>query len=207
MTEDPVEQQSVPTLEGVRPVRGWPRGKKRIPVRTAVEREPVREAPARKTTPLMKNAPNWDTGEELPDEMRGKLHIPREEFPEGFDLQWVATSVYGQEQPQNRSQYERTGWTALSDGDFNGKFDGRFLSKKHIGEITFQGLTLMARPMELTIKARNRQRREAVEPVLLKQQQLLGGHLDGVTLDAGHPSALRSNKINRTMERIDIPNE
>ena len=39
----------------------------------------------------------------------------------------------------------------------------------------------------------------------MKREGLMGGVIPGVTLDARHPTAVRSNKINRTFERIEIP--
>jgi hypothetical protein len=38
-----------------------------------------------------------------------------------------------------------------------------------------------------------------------KEAQLLGGGIEGVSLDSQHPSAIRSNRISKSYEKIDIP--
>jgi hypothetical protein len=43
--------------------------------------------------------------------------------------------------------------------------------------------------------------------VMIKQQQLTGGDLPGVSLDSRHPTAVASNRINRTIEPVQIPRD
>ncbi len=45
----------------------------------------------------------------------------------------------------------------------------------------------------------------AFERVQIKERQMTGGYLDGVTLDARHPTALRFNNIARGMETMSLP--
>lgn len=162
--------------------------------------------PSPKKRPLMKARPNWETYDSSEDS-EDRLHIPQEMFPDGYDFQWITHTVLGQEFGQLRSRFERTGWTPVHQEDFNGIFDGRFMTRGAQGEITVDGLVLMARPMEFSIRARKEEQRRAREVVQVKQQQLTGGDLPGVTLDTRHSSALSTNRINRTIEAVEIPKD
>ena len=152
--------------------------------------------------------PNWETVdaddlEYLPD----RLRIDRSLWPEGMDLRWVRDSYYGQPDPKNRGDAERKGWTPIHQSDFSGQFNGVFMKKNAEGEINVDGLVLMARPEELSIRARRVDERIANEAVQIKEAQLTGGDLPGVTLDTTHKTALNSNKISKTLERIEIPDK
>lgn len=181
----------------------WPKGKPRkLKTESVVPPSPT-STPKR---PMMKAKPNWeefDPGEESED----RLHISKDLFPPGFDFQWVTDTVYGQSFAQHRAQFERKGWTPVHQEDFDGVFDGKFMAKGQQGEITVDGLVLMARPLEMSIRSRQIDHRKAVEAVQIKQQQLTGGDLPGVTLDARHKSATASNRINKTIEPIAIPRD
>jgi hypothetical protein len=69
-----------------------------------------------------------------------------------------------------------------------------------------EGLVLMARPSELSDRARKIERRAALEQVHIKEQALRGGDIP-ISLDARHASALQTNKIGKTYERLPIPEE
>lgn len=156
----------------------------------------------------MKAKPNWDEddvgglGEESPD----RLAIDPALVPEGMSLQWVTDSVYGQGVPQHRARFEKRGWTPVHQEDFDGAFDGMFMPRGAEGEIKVDGMVLMARPAEMTRKARLDEKRRANEVVRIKEQALRGGDIN-TSLDSQHPSALQTNRINRTMERVQVPNE
>lgn len=154
----------------------------------------------------MRAKPNWETldyAEETPD----RLHIPRELFPEGMDLQWITHTVLGQDFSRFRGHAEQRGWTVVHNDDFDGRFDGRFMKKGSKEEINVDGLVLMARPLELSLRAKREDYKRAREQVNIKEQALRGGDLPSVTLDTQHESALRSNRINKTIERITIPTD
>ena len=68
------------------------------------------------------------------------------------------------------------------------------------------GLVLMARPKEINDAARRRDNLKAREQVQIKEKALRGGDLP-VSLDASHPSAVRQNRINKSMERIEVPKD
>lgn len=138
-------------------------------------------------------------------EEESHLRIPQSEWPDGFALQWVTISVWNQPQPQNRSRFERQGWVSVHQDDFDGKFRGRFMPASYEGEITYDGLVLMARSRAWSEKARKLDEGRARQRVQIKEQQLRMGDLGGVTLDAGHRSAVASNIVNRSVETIAMP--
>ena len=75
------------------------------------------------------------------------------------------------------------------------------------GEITVEGLVLHARPKTISDLARQRTDRAARAQVQIKERALRSGDLPGVGLDSRHPSALGSNRISKTVERISVPND
>lgn len=176
---------------------------KRGPGRPRKLVEPKQES---KIQHKMRAKPNWETFDAASDESPDKLRIDRSLIPEGMDLQWVTSEVFGQPDPQHRADFERRGWTPVHQEDFNGQFNGMFMAKDAPGEITVHGLVLMARPIELSQKAKQADRRKAMEQVLIKEQSLRGGDLP-ITLDPRHPSAINTNRINKTVERIEIPDK
>lgn len=156
----------------------------------------------------MKAKPNWEDVEtdSFSDDSPDRLRIDPALVPEGMSLQWVTESVYGQPMPQHRAEFEKRGWTPVHQEDFDGVYDGMFMPKGAEGEIKLDGMVLMARPEELTRKARMQDRRKANEVVRIKEQALRGGDIN-TSLDSQHPSALSTNRISRTMERIEIPKD
>ncbi len=155
----------------------------------------------------MKAKPNWESVDEQEIDTPDKLRISPDLVPEGMSLCWVTDSVFGQGVPRHRQEFERKGWTPVHQEDFDGVFDGMFMPKGAPGEINVDGLVLMARPVELTNRAKLADRRRANEQVEIKERELTGGNLDGVTLDARHETALKSNRIRKSMERIAIPED
>lgn len=155
----------------------------------------------------MRAKPNWETFDSTAEETPDRLRINPDLVPEGMSLQWVTTSVYGQDVPQHRADFERKGWTPVHQDDFEGQFDGMFMPKGRAGEIMVDGLVLMARPREFSDKAARQDFRKAREQVFIKEQALRGGDLQSVTMDPRHPSAINTNRISKTVERLEIPKE
>ncbi len=172
------------------------------PKNPAVEREPKHEP---KQSLKMRASPNWETMEESsnsPD----KQHIPPGMVPPGMAFLWVTDTVLGQDFGYHRSTFEKAGWTPVHQEDFDRQLDGLFMKRGAEGEIRMAGQVLMARPEELNIAAKKRERRNAQEQVAVKEQALRGGDLP-VSLDSQHPSAVGFNKINKSFERIAIPKD
>lgn len=172
------------------------------PRKAGVEREEMRPKKVWK----MRSNPNWEsidpTIEDSPDQLRIAPHL----VPEGMSLQWVTESVLGKPMPERLSMFERKGWTVVHNDDFDGQFDGMFDKKGAQVPIRKDGMVLVARPKELTAKARRRDHINALERVKIKEQALRGGDI-GASLDSQHESALRFNKITKSTERIAIPED
>lgn len=144
-----------------------------------------------------------DVSEYVEDQGLDRLHIPRDMIPAGFDLQWITVSVFGQPQPQHRARFERKGWVPVHSEDWDSRFRGMFLPESHEGEIEVDGLVLMARPMVFSDKARRIDQRNAQERTQIKERQLRGGHLDGVTLDTHHETVI--NRVEKHLEPVPVP--
>ena len=167
------------------------------------EREEKREV---KPSLKMRAKPNWEDIDPTDSDTPDKLHIDPSKIPPGMSAQWVTDSIYGQPQPQHRAGFEKKGWTPVHQDDFDGQFDGMFMPKGMDGEIKMEGMVLMMRPKELTDRAKKRDRRDALEQVAVKEQALKGGDMP-VSLDSTHPSAVGFNRINKSVERIQIPED
>lgn len=181
------------------PVKRGPGRPRKHPL---VERAPAREP----RTYKMRAAPNWEAFDIDADDTPDRLRIADHLIPVGMSLQWVTDSVYGQSFQQHRAKFEQRGWTPVHQDDFDGQFNGMFMPKGKAGEINVDGLVLMARPKELTERARKADKRAAYEQVAIKEQALRGGDLP-ITLDPRHPSAVNTNRVNKTMERIVVPGD
>lgn len=172
------------------------------PRKNPIEREEMRP----KKTWKMRSSPNWEsvdpTIEDSPDQLRIAPHL----VPEGMSLQWVTEAVLGKPMPERLAGFERKGWTVVHNDDFDGQLDGLFNKKGAQEPIRKDGMVLVARPKEMTAKARRRDHMAALEKVKIKEQALRGGDV-GTTLDAQHQTALRFNHITKSTERIAIPED
>jgi len=178
------------------PKRGRPKKPVEEPKKVLVGRVPLRGEDFAKKT-------EYSLAE---DDEPDRLKIAKALIPEGVDLQWVTDTILGQPQPQRRARFQRRGWQAVHCGDFDGRFD-YFMPDGHTGEISVDGLVLHCRPMELTLQARKRDEFRARQQVAIKEQQIHGGDIQGVTLDTRHQTALRTNKVNKTYEQIPVPHD
>jgi hypothetical protein len=115
---------------------------------------------------------------------------------EGIKLQWLTESVFGREERHHLSKFHRNGWQRVNPGDIEGL---------NVTEV--EGLVLHARPLELHKKSQEHDRRLARDQVARKEHAWRGGDLPGVTLSPMHESALRSNRVNRSYERLAVPEE
>src|SRR5882672_4817908 len=171
--------------------------------RPPINREPLREvAPSLK----MRARPNWLDIDPAAQDTPDKFHIDPSKIPAGMSALWVTDSVLGKPMPQHRAGFEKTGWTPVHQDDFDGQFDGMFMPKGMDGEIKQEGTTLMMRPKELTDRAKAVDQRNAREQVQIKEQALRGGDLN-TSLDSQHPSAINSNRVNKSYERVTIPED
>ena len=152
----------------------------------------------------LRHDPNRDISEYIEDEEHDRLRIPRTDYPDGFDLQWVTHSVFGRVEAQHRGRFERKGWVPVLATDFEGKYR-HFVPEDHPGEIEVDGLVLMARPKRFSERAKQINDQQANEKVAIKERQLRGGEVDGIKFDTQHPSALAVNRVGRSYETIAVP--
>ena len=143
--------------------------------------------------------------EYIEEEEEQRLRIPKSNWPQDFGLQWVTESVWGQPEMQHRARFERAGWVPVHQEDFEGRYRGQFHPRSYEGEIKCDGLVLMARPESWCQKARENDYNRARQRVTIKEQQLRMGDLSGVTLSPNHPTALRSNVIERSIDTVAMP--
>jgi hypothetical protein len=121
---------------------------------------------------------------------------------EGIVFQWQARSVYGDEKicARTLANCQRNGWEIVSEDDLK--------NMPGIPVCEVDSLVLMARSRQTDDVAREHDRR-AARAATDKVAHGLKEGVPGITMPGGanHPSALRANKINRTVERFDIPKE
>lgn len=185
------------------------RGPGRPPIRQTVIREPVDEAPISKSmsakkTRIRKNA----SQRSMLDIDASIVRMINEEYQ--TDLQWVVDSVLGQAAPQKRMAFEVNGWEAVTPDMFGGVFDGMFTRKGYTGEIQFEGLVLMHRPMELTLEAQEEERQARIGAMNAQRSMVMNGVIPGLGngMDSMHPSAAPRQTFNRTIKPpMDIPQE
>lgn len=185
--------------------KGWPKGKPRKP-KLAVDREPV-HAPVHQKPKSNANATlitrNGKTYEYVADDDNDRLRIDPSLIPDGMTYLWVTDSILGQPQPQWRARRARTGWTPVPAS----RHDGMFMPKGFEGEINVDGLVLCEKPIEFVNRDRKRDQRNAVEQVWVRERQMMGGDIGAqkIAFDTQHPTAIRSNRVKKSYERIDIP--
>jgi len=186
----------------------WPKGVKRGPRKATADHieGTTIEAPKSAKRWNLKAQANWESMDDTPENV-DRFHIPQRMHPEGMSLQWVTTTVFGQEQPKERGEFERKGWTPCHQSDFDGRFDGMFMPKGAEGEINHGGQVLMCRPKEISDAAARRELMKAREQLAIKEAALRGGEIPGVGFDTTHKSALASNKIGHSWERVMVPGD
>lgn len=184
---------------------GWPRGKSRAAAKAAPETASKTSAGAFSISRL-KARPNWEN-----DDFRGvghdgvdRLRIPDDiiqaAYRDGTAFQWVTKSVRGMETPQELAKMTQGGWTPVNQLDFEA-LNGMFMAKGVDDVITVDDCMLVARPVGLHQKAKSEERRDAVRPLRIAEEQL-GHGIPNVTGSA-HPTV--RNSVTKTMERIEIP--
>jgi hypothetical protein len=192
----------------------WPKGRPRKKIPTADPSFPKESAKQQASSDRPRRwkmrAGDWDSGDfqsyvDVPDR-RDKFFIAEDERPEGMDIAWITHSVIGQEMTQFRSGAIERGWRPVYGQDFDGLYDGRWLPKGAPGEITVDGMTLMARPIQISRLARERERRMAEDVIRTKEQSWKGGSAMRAS-GADHASARGYNRIAKSYERINIPTD
>jgi hypothetical protein len=183
---------NIPLETPIKRKAGRPKGAKNKPKTEPDMREPMREALRDDKAFIYK-----------PDEEIDRLRVPKEMIPDGMEYLWVTSSIYGQPQPQRLARFQKQGWVPVPAS----RHDGLFMPKGWQGAIEIDGLVLHERSKKISDMARAHEINKARNQLRTKEMQLLGGGMDGVTLDTQHPTALRTNRINKSYEKIEIPEE
>lgn len=177
----------------------------RAPLRATAIREPADETPKpAKKTRLRKQAAQRS----LLDIDADVVKLIKEQYES--DLQWVTDSILGQAAPQKRMAFEINGWEPVTPDMFGGVFDGMFTRKGHQGEINFEGLVLMYRPMELTIEAMQEDAQARTGAMEAQRSMVMNGVIPGLGngMDAMHPSAANKQVFSRKITPpMDIPTD
>jgi hypothetical protein len=109
--------------------------------------------------------------------------------------QWIAISVLGQRQERHIAQMQMNGWTPVQEGEIPG-----------VHEVEIDGTTrLHVRSKTIHDRAFKAQKEAALSPVQNRSQMLIEG-VPGVT-GGDHVTARNYNKIRKTMERLEIPQD
>lgn len=179
----------------------------RTPVRATVIREPEPVAkPKHGKTRLRKQA----SQRSLLDIDAGIVSIINDQYE--TDLQWVTDSVLGQPSPQSRMAFEINAWEPVTPDMFDGLLDGMFTRKGHKGEIHYEGLVLMHRPMELTLEAQEEDRQARDNAMEAQRGMIMNGVIPGLsnasTYNPNNQKALAGNQFQRSVKPpMDIPTE
>lgn len=173
----------------------------RSPVRATTVR-PSAEAPEKKVR--IRKGGSMRSLLDVPQEMLDKLTAM------GIDLQWVTDSVLGQPSPQNRMAYEINCWEPVTPDMFDGMFDGMYSKRGHKGEINYEGLVLMWRPLELTLEARAEDMQARNNQLSAQANMLKSGQIPGFSpgFEPDHPTAISRNVLTRSVKApMEIPRD
>lgn len=121
---------------------------------------------------------------------------------EGIVFQWQPRSVYGDEKVCSRmlTNMQRNGWEIVTPDDLK--------NMPGIPACEVDGLVLMAAPRHVDDQARDNDRR-AARAATDKVAHGLKEGVPGISMPGGanHPSALRHNKVRRTIEPLGVPTD
>lgn len=170
-----------------------PMAPSRPPIRPAMREEDPRARAARRAAELRDHLGEESDGVD-------EFFIDPNDIPDGWDYEWKAKFVLGQEQATHILALRRAGWEEVP----TSRHPSYMPMNTDLPYIERKGMVLMERPKEITDEARARELRKARLQVRHKEEQLNsagGGQFD------------RSNKdqslvnIRKSYESIPIPNE
>lgn len=165
----------------------------RAPMRPAMREEDPRARAARRAAELRDHL-----GEE-PDGV-DEFFIDPNDIPDGWDYEWKAKFVLGQEQATHILALRRAGWEEVP----TSRHPSYMPMGSDLPYIERKGMVLMERPKEITDEARARELRKARLQVRHKEEQLnaaTGGQFERTNKDQSLV------KVKKSYESIPIPNE
>lgn len=104
---------------------------------------------------------------ELPEE-NDRFHIDPSKIPDGTTYEWKRASVFGKEDSTYFATMERGGWSAVE-----ASRHPEYARNNNNGYIELDGMVLMERPDVITRHVRQRERRNAMEAVAVKEQEAM----------------------------------
>jgi hypothetical protein len=178
----------------------------RHPLRNTAIREPVETLTPTKKTRLRKR----QSQRSMLDVEKSIVELINMQY--GCDLQWVTDSILGQPAIAHRQSFEVNAWEPVTGDMFDGAFDGMFTRKGHQGEIHYEGLVLMYRPMELTEEAKAEEAAARIGAMEAQRSMVMNGVIPGLNTSAGfesmHPTAAGKHQFSRSIKpAMDIPTE
>jgi hypothetical protein len=127
-----------------------------------------------------------------------EFYIDPSDVPEGWDYEWKAKYVLGQEQATHILALRRAGWEEVP----THRHPSYMPMGTDMAYIERKGMVLMERPKEITEDARNRELRKARQQVRQKEEQLnaaSGGQFDRNNKDQSLVN------IKKSYESIPVP--
>lgn len=159
--------------------------------------------PSRIRQANIRDLSEWDDMSYQPESAVSRFSVPPEIIPDGIEYQWNTCEVFSQPMPQRIAFWQKQGWRPVPAE----RHPGRWTPIGASGDIVVDGVMLCERPKAWCDRAREHEHKKARGQMETKKAQLRGGDLPGVTLDSQHVSALRTNQIRSTYERITIPDD
>ncbi len=85
---------------------------------------------------------------------------------EGYDLEWKAEMVHGQDRLTYMAKMHMNGWRPIA----NKRLPGLYAKEGDEGAVRYDGMVLMERPMKLTLEARYEEQRKARSQLEIKHE-------------------------------------
>jgi hypothetical protein len=125
-----------------------------------------------------------------------RFYVPKEAIPEGWDYEWKAQNIMGQENTAHMMSMSENGWTPVPAS----RHPGLFMPQGYEGPILRDNMILMERPIELTEEARAEDV-AAANALMNHQRQQLGQRLPSGF--SGDHAGVRP-RVNRSYEPSDV---
>lgn len=131
------------------------------------------------------------------DEGTDKYYIDPAIIPDGWSYEWKRVALLGKEDPSYEVNLTRGGWEPVP-----ASRHPELMPKGDYQTIDLDGMRLMERPLVITDKAREREKRLAKQQVQVKEQQLNQGPAG--TFDRDNKGKSMVN-IKKSIEKMEIP--
>ena len=128
-----------------------------------------------------------------------EFNVPEELKEPGWSYQWIAATVHNKPNHGEMREMQANGWRPVKPTQLGGYFE-RYAEGRDF--IEYKGLILHERPEEMTLAAREREKRKA--------DAQFGRHLKRVDSDIGLPKGFdfdASNTKFRRGEREEVPSD